>query len=113
MYRSPAGTGLKIVHFHLGAQKLCLKLDNAISTEHTQRNGAKSKLINKFIASLPTLAQHTLSAAGTVQVCHELPAVRFSCLLRECWTVSKIASQQEKVFCVLHFVVSRCDYSAA
>jgi hypothetical protein len=32
--------------------------------------------------SLSTWAQHTLSAAGTVQVSHALPAVRFSCLLR-------------------------------
>jgi hypothetical protein len=32
--------------------------------------------------SLITRAQHTPSAAATVQVSHALPAVRFSCLLR-------------------------------
>jgi hypothetical protein len=34
------------------------------------------------IISHTTRAQHTLSAPGTVQVSHALPAVRFSCLLR-------------------------------
>ena len=29
------------------------------------------------------------------------------------WPVSKMASQQEKAFCVLRFEVSRSDYSAA
>jgi hypothetical protein len=48
---------------------------------HTHKNGAVSKVIKEFI-SHPTLAQHTLSAVGTVQVSHALPAVRFSCLLR-------------------------------
>jgi hypothetical protein len=38
------------------------------------------KLIKKIIFNL-TRARHTLSAAGTVQVSHALPAVRFSCLL--------------------------------
>jgi hypothetical protein len=50
-------------------------------TGHTQKNGVVSKVDNEFI-SRPTRAQHTLSAAATVQVCHVLPAVRFSCLLR-------------------------------
>ena len=46
-------------------------------------NGAVSKVNKKFISQL-TPAQHTPSAAATVQVSHALPAVRFSCLLRDC-----------------------------
>jgi hypothetical protein len=38
-------------------------------TEHTQKNGAVSKVIKKCI-SHPTRAQHTLSAAGTVHGFH-------------------------------------------
>jgi hypothetical protein len=48
---------------------------------HTQKNGAVSKVIKKFI-SRPTRAQHTLSAVGTAHVSHVLPAVCLSCLLR-------------------------------
>jgi hypothetical protein len=55
----------------------CLFFKN---TEH-QKNGAVSEVIKKCIPH-PTRTQHTLSAAGTVQVSHALPAVRFSCLLR-------------------------------
>jgi hypothetical protein len=39
------------------------------------------KLIKKCI-SHPIQAQHTLSAARTVQLSQALPAVHFSCLLR-------------------------------
>jgi hypothetical protein len=46
-----------------------------------QKNGAVSKVNKKYISHL-TRAQHTPSAAATVQVSHALPAVRFSCLLR-------------------------------
>ena len=46
-------------------------------------NGAVSKVNKKFISHL-TRAQRTPSAAATVQVCHALPAFRFSCLLRGC-----------------------------
>ena len=46
-------------------------------------NGEVSKVNKKFISHL-TRAQHTLSAAATVQVSHALPAVHFSCLLRGC-----------------------------
>jgi hypothetical protein len=52
-----------------------------IYTGHTQKNGAFSEVNKKFISHL-TRAQHTPSAAATVQVSHALPAVRFSCLLR-------------------------------
>ena len=45
-------------------------------------NGAVSKVERKFISHL-TRAQRTPSAAATVQVSHALPAVRFSCLLRD------------------------------
>jgi hypothetical protein len=55
------------------------------------------KLIKKFI-SHPAWAQHTLSAAGTVQVSHAY--------CRAVGPVSKMASQQEKAFCVLRFEVS-------
>ena len=44
-------------------------------------NGAVSEVNKKFISHL-TRAQRTPSAAATVQVSHELPAVRFSFLLR-------------------------------
>ena len=47
-----------------------------------QMNGAVSKVNKKFI-SHHTRAQPTPSAAATVQVSHALPAVRFSCLLRD------------------------------
>ena len=50
-------------------------------TEYTQKNGAVSKINNKFISHL-TRAQRTPSAATTVHVSLALPAVRFSCLLR-------------------------------
>jgi hypothetical protein len=50
-------------------------------TGHTQKNGAVSKVNKKFTSHI-TRAQHTPSAAATVQVSHALPAVRFSCLLR-------------------------------
>ena len=58
--------------------KLCVILQN---TEYTQKKGEVSKVNKKFISHL-TRAQHTPSAAATVQVSHVLPAVRFSCLLR-------------------------------
>jgi hypothetical protein len=48
---------------------------------NTQNNGAVLK-VNKISISHPTRAQHTLSAAGTVQVSQALTAVRFPCLLR-------------------------------
>ena len=51
------------------------------STGYTQKNGAILKVNKKFISHL-TRAQRTPSAAATVQVSHELPTVRFSCLLR-------------------------------
>ena len=44
-------------------------------TECTQKNGAGSKVNNKFISHL-TRAQRTPSAVATVQVSHALPAVR-------------------------------------
>jgi hypothetical protein len=50
-------------------------------TGYTQKNGAVSK-VNKNVISHLTRAQHTPSAAATVQVSHALPAVRFSYLLR-------------------------------
>ena len=74
-----------------------------------QKNGAVSKNNKKFISHL-TRAKRTPSAAETVQVSHALPAVRFSCLMRgrgAAGPVSKMASQQEKAFCVLRFEVSR------
>jgi hypothetical protein len=57
-----------------------LKKTKVLNTGHTQKNGAVSKVDKKFI-SYPTWAQHTLSAAKTVQVSDALPAVCFSCLL--------------------------------
>jgi len=51
-------------------------------TEYTQKNGAVSEVNKKFISHL-TRAQRTPSAAAIVRVSHALPAVRFSCLLRD------------------------------
>jgi len=51
-------------------------------TGYTQKNGAVSKVNKKSISHL-TRAQRTPSAASTTQVSHALPAVRFSCLLRD------------------------------
>ena len=45
-------------------------------------SGAVSKVNKKFISQL-IRAQRTPSAAATVQVSYALPAVRFSCLLRD------------------------------
>jgi hypothetical protein len=58
-----------------------IKRASVCYTVHVQKNDAVSRVIKKFI-SHPTRAQHTLSAAGTVQVSLALPAVRFSCLLQ-------------------------------
>jgi hypothetical protein len=51
---------------------------NSAYTGHTQKNGAVSKVNKQFMSHI-TRAQHTPSAAATVQVSHALPAVRFSC----------------------------------
>jgi hypothetical protein len=50
-------------------------------TGHTQKNCVFSS-VNKQFISHPTWAQHTLSAAGTVQVSLVLQQFRFSFLLR-------------------------------
>jgi hypothetical protein len=71
-----------------------------LNTVRSQKNGVVSKVNKKFISHL-TRAQHTPSAATTVQVSHVLPAVRFSCLLRgrgDTGPVSKMTSHQEKAF---------------
>ena len=67
-------------------------------------NGAVSKVNKKFISHL-TRAKRTQSAAETVQVSHALPVVRS--LVLAAGPVYKMASQQEKAFCVLRFEVSR------
>jgi hypothetical protein len=77
-----------------------------IYTGFTQKNGAVSKVNKKFTSHL-SRAQHTPSAAATVQVSRALPAVRLSCLLRATGPVSKMALQHEMAFCVLRFEVSR------
>jgi hypothetical protein len=56
-------------------------LPSFTNTEYTQKNGAISKVNKKFISHL-TRAQHTPSAAATVQASRALPIVGFSCLLR-------------------------------
>ena len=67
-------------------------------------NGAVSK-INKIFISHLTWAKRTPLAAATVQVSHALPTV--CSLMLTAGPVSKMASQQEKAFCVLCFEVSR------
>ena len=72
-----------------------------------QMNGAVSTVNKKFISHL-TRAQRTPSAAATVP---SLSCATSSSLARAyCGAegpVSKMASQQEKAFCVLRFEVSR------
>ena len=87
------------------------KINLYIYTGYTQKNGAVSKGNKEFISHF-TRAQRTPSAAETLQVSHALPAVRFSCLMRGRGAVSKMASQQEKALCVLHFEVSRSVITA-
>ena len=80
---------------------------NSKYTGYTKKNGAVSKVNKKFISHL-TQAQRTPSAVATVQVSHALPAVRFSHpYCGAAGPVTKMASQQEKVFCVLRIEVSR------
>ena len=67
-------------------------------TGYTQKNGAVSKVNNKFISQL-TRAQRTPSTAATVQVSHALPAVGFSCLLRG--QFPRWRRGRQKPFCVL------------
>jgi hypothetical protein len=56
----------------------------------------------------------TLSAEGTVQIFHALPAVRFSYLLQRGGTSFQDGvATGEDYTCVLLFELSRCDYSAA
>jgi hypothetical protein len=64
--------------------------------------------------SRPTLVEHTLSAAGTVQVSHALPAVGSSCLLRgrgNSFQYGVITG--EGSLCAPFWGVQICDYSAA
>jgi hypothetical protein len=80
---------------------------------HKQKNGTVSKVYTKFI-SRPIWAQRTLSAAGTVQSSHALPAVRFSCLLQGHRTGSQDGvAEGEGFLCALFCGVQICDYSAA
>ena len=71
---------------------------NFLYTGCTQKNCAVSKVNKKFISHL-IWAQLTPSAAATVQVSHTYCGAAGS--------VSKMASQREKTFCVLDFEVSR------
>jgi hypothetical protein len=75
-------------------------------TGYTQKNGAVPKGIKKCI-SLPTRAQHILSAAEAVQVSLALPVVRFSCLLRGRGTSFQDGVAAGEGFLCAPFVVSR------
>jgi hypothetical protein len=78
-----------------------------------QTNGAVSKVIKKCI-SHTIRAQHTLSAAGTVQVSLALPAVRFLCLLRGHETSFQNGVAAAEGFLCAPFGGGHiCDYSAA
>ena len=73
----------------------CSEFEFAVrNTGYTQKNGAVSK-VNKTFISHFTRAQSTPSAAATVQVSHAYCGAA--------GPVSKMASQQEKAFCVLRF----------
>ena len=63
-------------------QTVCTYVSVCLYTVCLQMNGAVSKVNKKFI-SHPTRAQRAPSAEATVQVSYTLPAVRFSCLLRD------------------------------
>jgi hypothetical protein len=57
-------------------------MDFILNAECTQKNVAISKVNKTFISHL-TRAQRAPSATAAVQVSRALPAVRFSCLLRD------------------------------
>jgi hypothetical protein len=62
----------------------------------------------KLIKNLsPTRAKHTLSAVGTVTFLMRYQQFDFHAYCGAAGPVSKMASQQEKAFCVLRFEVSR------
>jgi hypothetical protein len=70
--------------------------------------------VNKKFMSYIIRAQHTPSAASTVQVSHALPAVRFSCLLRGRRASFKDGvAAGEGFLCAPFRGVQICDYSAA
>jgi hypothetical protein len=66
----------------LRLSSLILQFTKSSYRVRSQKNDAVSKVNRKFISHL-TRAQRTPSAAATVQVSRVLPAVRFSCLLRD------------------------------
>jgi hypothetical protein len=71
-----------------------------IYTGHTQKNGAVSKVNKKFMSHI-TRAQHTPSAAATVQVFMRYQQFASHAYCVAAGPVSKMALQQEKAFCVL------------
>ena len=84
------------------------KLDTSrIYTGYTQKNGAVSKVNKKFISHLTRAQQYTVNSGK----CPSFScATSRSLALAYCGAagpVSKMASQQEKAFCVLRFEVSR------
>jgi hypothetical protein len=81
-------------------------MHNINYTVRSQKNSAVSK-VNKTFISQFTRVQHTPSAAATVQVSHVLPAFASHAYCGAAGPVFKMASQQEKAFCVLGFEVSR------
>jgi hypothetical protein len=83
--------------------------NDCIHIGHTQKNGSVSK-VNKECISQPTRANHTLSAARFLLVSHELPAVRFSCLLRGLFPRWPRSRRRHSVCSVLRCPI--CDYSA-
>jgi hypothetical protein len=76
-----------------------------LCTGYTQKNDAVSKVDKNYI-SHPTRAQHTLSAAGTLDVSYALKIVHFSCLLQGLGSSIQDGVAEEEVFCVLRFEVS-------
>jgi hypothetical protein len=72
----------------------------------SQKNGAVSKVNTKFISQL-TREKRTPLAAETVHVFHALQQFAYHAYCGAAWPVSKMASQQEKAFCMLRFEVSR------
>jgi hypothetical protein len=75
-------------------------------TGYTQKNGAVSKLKKKFISPL-TRAQRTRQQRQLSKFLMRYHQFASHAYGGAAWPVSKMASRQEKVFCVLRFEMSR------
>ena len=87
--------------------KYCLDFQTSKSLlyiGYTQKNGAVSKVNKKFISHLTRVQLYTVSSGNCPNFAC---ATSSSLLMLTAGPLSKMASQQEKAFCVLCFEVSR------